>query len=476
MGGVALLQLLKRQKDGSMGYLDIVFIVCAVMGGLLSLLLIHFAVFTVVGIFAKKKYPFTAEKLKYGVIISARNEEKVIGKLLQSIRKCDYEQDKIDVFVVAHNCTDETAKVCRDEGAIVYEYSNPNEKTLGYAYRHLFKKIKDEHDIDSYDGFLILNADNVLTENYLEKMNDSFVACGKKKVVTSFRNSKNFGENYMSCLYGLFFIMMCRYYCRGRTVCGCSSRVSGTGYLLPAQTVKEGWDYVTLTEDWEFSADQITQGNKIVYCDEAEFYDEQPTTVKIMLRQRMRWAKGHMDVFATRFKKLVKSIFRKKKKGESKNTFSAYNMAVEIMPLGVISISMLIIQIILVSLAPLFGYNAAAVWIDYGIFLGIMFASGYAVTLISGLLLFILEHKRISKVRFFTALKAFLLWPFFLMLDVFLDVASLFIKKLEWKPIPHSYNNTHETSKEKKARSKVKKTYKAKGESEAASTQAPPAV
>lgn len=429
-----------------MGYLEIVTIVCAVIGGLFSLLLIHFVLFTIIGIFTKKVYSTAEEKLRYGIIISARNEEKVIGKLLESIRKCDYPQENIDIFVIAHNCTDNTAEVCRNSGSHVFEYNNPEERTLGYAYRHLFNKIKEKDAIKNYDGFLILNADNTLSENYLSKMNDAFLANHQQKVVTSFRNSKNFGENTISFLYGLFFMMMCRYYCRGRTVCNCSSRVSGTGYLMPAKTVEDGWEYVSLTEDWEFSADQITQNKKIVYCDEAVFFDEQPTTVKIMLRQRLRWAKGHMDVFFTRFKKLVKSIFRKKNKdGEKKNTFSAYNMAVEIMPLGVISVTLFVIQLFLIALAPIFGYNAATVWLKYAIYFGIAVGTGYVITLFSGILLFILEHKRIKNVKFFTALCAFIFWPFFLLLDVFLDLTSLFIKKLEWKPIPHSYNAVEET-------------------------------
>ena len=70
--------------------------------------------------------------------------------------------------------------------------------------------IECDYGTENYDGFLILNADNVVTENYLEKMNDAFVACGKKCVITSYRNSKNFGENAMSCLYGFFFVAACR--------------------------------------------------------------------------------------------------------------------------------------------------------------------------------------------------------------------------------------------------------------------------
>lgn len=425
-----------------MGYLEIVMIVCGAVGALIGLMMLHFLVYAVIGIFKKKRFPKTDERLKYGVIISARNEEKVIGKLIESVRNCRYPQELIDIFVVAHNCTDATAEICRNAGAIVYEYDNPEERTVGYAYRHLFKMIECDYGTDSYDGFFIFNADNILTEDYFEKMNDAFVACGKKKVITSYRNSKNFGENAMSCLYGIFFIAMCRFEARGRTVCGCSTRVSGTGYIIPSSAVKGGvWEYVSLTEDWEFSADQITQRNKIVYCDDAMFYDEQPTTFKVMMRQRLRWGKGHMDVFFTRFKKLFKSIFsRKKDKSEEGNFMSSYNMALEIMPLGVISIVLWLIQIALIAISPLFGYDPAYVWIRWGIITGIVIGASYVLTVISAVLLYALEHKRIGKIKLFTKLAAFILWPFFLIIAVGIDVAVLFIKKLEWKPIPHSYN------------------------------------
>ena len=421
-----------------MGYFGIVMIVCAAIGGLLTLMLFHFVVFMIVGIFKRKTYPQAEEKGRYGVIISARNEEKVIGALIESLRVCDYPQDKLDIFVVAHNCTDTTADVCRAAGATVYEYNNDKERTLGYAYRHLFGKINEDFGTENYDGFLVMNADNVIKKNYLAKMNDAFVALGKKSVVTSYRNSKNFAQNTMSCLYGIFFVAACRYEARGRTVCGCSTRVSGTGYLLPSELVARGWEYVTLTEDWEFTADQITHGRKIAYCDEAEFYDEQPTTMKIMLRQRLRWGKGHMEVFFTRFTRLVKSIFGRKRKGKDGNRFSAYDIAVQILPLGVIGVGLLLVQLVLLAFAPLFGYDAATVWLTYLFWAGVSVGGGYTLTVLSAVFLFLLECKRIGKVGFFTALRAFLLWPAFLLVSVFQDVAVLFIKKLEWKPIPHS--------------------------------------
>lgn len=420
-----------------MDYLEITAIVFSVLWGIVGLLLAQYAVFMIVGIFRKRTYPRTDKKLKYGIIIGARNEEKVIGGLIDSIRANDYPADKIQIFVVAHNCTDATARIARERGATVYEYDNPHERTVGYAYKYLVDRINEDYGWENYDGFFVINADNELAPDYISRMNDAFVATDGKYVITSYRNSKNFGSNYMSCLYGIFFISSCRYESRGRTACGCSTRVSGTGYMFNAQTLKNGWEYVTLTEDWEFSADRIADGAKILYCDEAQFYDEQPTTVKIMLRQRFRWARGHMIVFFTRFRKLMGSLFSPRKKGGHDNKYSVYDIAVSIMPLGVISLTLSLAQIICFALAPLFGATANKMWMFMLIFVIAGACLSYLIMLGTGILLVLLERKRIPRVKPLTMVAALLLWPPFMYLNVFLDVVSLFKKKVEWKEIPH---------------------------------------
>ncbi len=425
-----------------MNYLQIVNLIFLILGSLMVLLMFHFPFFAIVGLFARKKFPKTEEKLKYGIIVSARNEEAVIGNLIKSVYKNKYSQDKLQIFVVAHNCTDNTAKIARELGATVYEYNNPKECTKGYAFKFLFDKIRQDWGVENYDGFFVFDADNILADNYFDKMNDAFVANNKEKVITSFRNSKNFGSNVISAMYGIYFIQGCRYESRGRTVCGCSTRVSGTGYVIPSEAIKDGWKYVTLTEDWEFSADQIINKRKIVYCDEAVFYDEQPTKTRIMLRQRLRWAKGHLLVCLTRFKDLIKSIFKPKKKG-GVYKFSLFDMFVNILPICILSTSIFLLQLICTAIAPLFGFDAVKVWTDYGITLAYTVICFYAINILGGLVVLIAEHKRLKNVNAGVLIGAMLLWPIFLFLSIPLEIMCLFVK-VGWKQIPHEDTTTFE--------------------------------
>ena len=435
-----------------MTYEQIGNLVFAIISLLLGLMTVHFVFFAIVGIFARKKFPKAKVNHKYGIVICARNEETVVGNLVESIQKTNYPQELLHIFVIAHNCTDSTAEVAREHGATVYEYNNPNEKTKGYALKYLFNCIERDFGTQSYEGFFQFDADNILSRDYFDKMNDAFEASNGENVITSFRNSKNFGTNMMSGMYGLFFMFGCRFESRGRTVCGCSTRVPGTGFLFSSKAVKDGWQYLTLTEDWEFSADQILQGRKIIYCDEAVFYDEQPTTNRVMLRQRLRWSKGHLLVCLTRCKLLFKSLFGKRRipspNGDGKmirnNKYSKYDIFVNCLPMFFVSAVVGLLSFIF-SISVAFFVDEP---IQYLIYVAIRSAIGlvgaYVALVFIAALIFILEDNRIHNVSIPKRIGMALLYPFFMFIGYCLEIVAVFAKDVEWKTIPHTDTTRHE--------------------------------
>lgn len=100
---------------------------------------------------------------RFAFLIAARNEEAVIGQLLDSIRAQDYPADLFDIYVVADNCTDATAEVCRARGAFVHERQDKVKVGKGYALNWLLERIP----VKKYDGFLVFDADNLLRPDYL---------------------------------------------------------------------------------------------------------------------------------------------------------------------------------------------------------------------------------------------------------------------------------------------------------------------
>lgn len=279
--------------------MNIVQTIFSIMGIVFGLVYAYQVFFIILGLFArKKKYPEAKKNHTFAVIIAARNESKVIGNLIDSIRKNDYPQENIKIFVVADNCDDNTAEICRKQGCIVYERFNKQQIGKGYALNFLFKNIAKDYSDYNPDAFFVFDADNVLTSNYIKEMNkalDSGV-----KVCTSFRNSKNFGTSWLSAGASLAFMRECRFLHRSKAVLNLSTHVSGTGFYVSTEVLqfKDGWKYVTLTEDLEFSASQTLKNVKIGYCEDAVFFDEQPSTFKQTWRQRLRWSKGTLIGFS----------------------------------------------------------------------------------------------------------------------------------------------------------------------------------
>ena len=115
-----------------------------VIVALLFIICYSYQVFYIIVALIKKPYKYrdTDKRHRYAFVISARNEEEVIGQLCDSIRGQNYPAELIDIFVVADNCNDATANVAREHGATVYERFNTEKIGKGYALDFLFDKYK----------------------------------------------------------------------------------------------------------------------------------------------------------------------------------------------------------------------------------------------------------------------------------------------------------------------------------------------
>ena len=96
-----------------------------------------------------------------------------------------------------------------------------------------------------------------------DQMNDAFDSgC---KIITSYRNTKNFDENIISSTYALHWLRSIRWNHRGRSVLRLATNIQGTGFLFSNEIIKNGWKYTSLTEDRALTADAVAQGYRISY-------------------------------------------------------------------------------------------------------------------------------------------------------------------------------------------------------------------
>ena len=247
---------------------------------------------------------------KFMAIIPAHNEEMVIGSLIESLKNQTYDKNLYDIYVIADNCTDNTAKIAEQAGAIVYKRFDNENKTKGHALNWFLKqKIKENAD---YDAFFIFDADNIVDKNFIKAMNVKL--CEGEDVVQGYRDIKNPTDNWITAGYALFYWTLHRFYHLARYNVGLSPLLNGTGFMVKFDVVKpQGWDTETLTEDIEFSLKRIIAGKKLGWATEAIVYDEQPTSFKQSWSQRSRWTVGHIQCVNKYTIQLLESIKKHKK-------------------------------------------------------------------------------------------------------------------------------------------------------------------
>ena len=379
-------------------------------------------------IFRKKKPSGQPEDRtrRYAVVIAARNESAVIAHLIESIKNQDYPAELVDTYVIADNCTDNTAEIAERAGAIVYERTNDIFKGKGYALSYFFERVP----IEKYNGFFIFDADNVLSPNYITEMNKMF--SDKNRVITSCRNSKNYGDNWISAGYALWFLRESKYLNRSRYILGTSSAVSGTGFLIHRDIMAaKGWNYHLLTEDIEFTIDSIIDGEKISYCDSAVFFDEQPTSFRQSCRQRLRWSKGYLQVFEKYGKNLVRKVF--------KGSFSCYDMTMNIAPAAIITFTALILNIIYTVIALISGAGVVAAFRPFVD----LFLWGYGFLYFIGAITVATQWKKIYCSNFQKILYTFT-FPIFMYTYLPISIAAFFVK-VEWKAITHNVPKSVDT-------------------------------
>ena len=356
---------------------------------------------------------------RFAVLIAARNEEAVISELIDSINAQDYPSGLIDIYVAADNCTDGTAKTARCHGAQVFERFDTQHVGKGYALDFLLSHIPHE-----YDAYLVLDADNVIAPDYIRHM-DQTLSDGYK-IATSYRNSKNYGDNWISAGYALWFLRESRYLNGARYTIGSSCAVSGTGFLFSRQVMEStnGWKFHLLTEDIEFSVHHILQGRKIGFCADAVLYDEQPVTFRQSWRQRLRWARGFLQVFRKYGFGLVKGI--------GKGHFSCYDMSMTVMPAYILTVGLIIAYLVggVMSTAEGISFLPCLMYI-LQTFLGL-----YVVLFLVGVFTTITEWKRIHTTPLRKVLYT-VTFPLFMLTYIPISMVALFSRKVQWKPIEH---------------------------------------
>ena len=355
---------------------------------------------------------------RFMAIIPAHNEEAVVGNLVESLKAQNYNKDLYDIYVIADNCTDNTAKVAREAGAIVYERFNNSKKTKGYALDwFLQQKIKENAP---YDAFFVFDADNIVDPNFIKSMNVKL--CQGEDVVQGYRDIKNPTDSWITAGYALFYWTMHRFYHLARYNLGLSALLNGTGFMVKFDIIKPtGWNTDTLTEDIEFSLKRIIQGKRVGWATDAIVYDEQPVGFKQSWSQRSRWTIGHIQCLQEYTKPLAGAV----KKNKTLMNFDGLLYMMGSIPMFIMTIVLLLINFVMFIFGGMTPMDLLINCLRY-------ILPTFFLPIFVGIVIMIIERKPIRPM-----LKGLALYPLFLGSWLLINFKCLFVRDTKWEKIDH---------------------------------------
>lgn len=388
--------------------------------------LLYAAFFTITGIIgvilrSRVKIKETNKNNYFAILIAARNEEKVIVNLINSLKRQNYPKDKYEIITIPNNCTDNTEKVAKENGSKIINCTVPT-KTKGEVLKFVFNKLKNNKKIDAY---VIFDADNVVHPDFLKNMNKHLES--GYRVMQGFRATKNAGDNWISGSYNVYYMMQSLFIYRSRMGLNTSATINGTGFVVKKDYIDQyGFDTKTLTEDIEFSGLCSLNNERIIYVKDAITYDEHPTKFSTSWKQRKRWSSGTIHCSRLYSFKLLKNFFKK-------GNFASLDVCLLYCGPMIQLVSALLMLIVFFGRIILYKMNME------DILLSLVYTSltSYITTVIIALLSILFTKQKIKP-----TLSGIIFFPIFLITWIPINIICLFKKTTTWEIINHDRSIT----------------------------------
>ena len=239
-------------------------------------------------------------------LVSAHNEEVLIGECVQSLVGVDYPADRLLVVVIANNCTDRTAETARAAGARVLERTDPIREGKPHALAWALERLRDE----PYDTCVIVDADSIAEPGFARGVN-ALGPMGENAAQAYFA-TWNEEESWLTLLAGVFARAKYEVLYPVKDRAGLNCPLTGNGMVFSAIPLKrDGWTAFSLTENWELYAEYTINGRRIYFATGARLLSQEVRALRQGKSQRERWTRGRRAAL----RRYAGPLFRSKRIG-----------------------------------------------------------------------------------------------------------------------------------------------------------------
>ncbi len=227
------------------------------------------------------------------VLVPCHNEEMVIASAIEALLALDYPADKLELLVINDGSTDRTAEVARGFG------SDPRLRVLDVpseqAARGKAAALNFGLGHARFPVLAVYDADNTPEPGALRPLVEELVRDprlgGTVGVYRAMNRRRNLLTRFLN-IEGIGFQWILQ---AGRWMLMRLGTLPGTNYVIRRDLVVSlgGWDEGALTEDAEMTLRVYRAGSRIKFVPVSVTWEQEPETLRVWMRQRNRWVRGH---------------------------------------------------------------------------------------------------------------------------------------------------------------------------------------
>lgn len=239
---------------------------------------------------------------RFLVLVPAHDEERLIAASIRSILSTSGSSSRIQLIVVADNCSDSTASIAKQEGADCWERKDSIRRGKPHALAWAIERCRSRE----YDYLVVLDADSEVRVDFFEGLTEA-MADGIGAVQAYF-DVLNPDETWLTRLSVLPATVKFKLQYPGKERLGLSCPLAGNGMCFRKSVLAErGWNAFSLTENWEYWAMLSLRGIRVGAAPNARLYAQDTKSLSTSRSQRERWAMGRSATSAQYVPKLLKA-------------------------------------------------------------------------------------------------------------------------------------------------------------------------
>jgi len=241
---------------------------------------------------------------RFSIVVAARSEERVIGRLLDRLKLLDYNKELYEVIVVEDGSTDDTRQICEQYAeanpGLIRFYHSEESRGKPHALNRALAQCRGEI-------VAVLDADNYPNLDLLKRAAGYF-ADSSLAAIQGMTIPINRDENMISKLSAYEEAAWFKVYMMGKEELKLFIPLTGSCGFIRRDVIERlgGWDENSLAEDVELAARLVDNGWRIKYTPDLQSLQEYPATLRGVINQRTRWFRGYIETWV-KYGKLLRT-------------------------------------------------------------------------------------------------------------------------------------------------------------------------